>query len=120
KDPNSEYKNDIFTIYLNKLSVGTYVSSVDAFLLEQAYGITSATYKHHNVNWSYSTQNVDININDFGLQTGSLTIDSINTKAQYFEGAFEYDLFAPLSVNPNNTIAPVRIRNGYFQYIKYN
>lgn len=118
-EPNADFKTDTFTITLNKLATGTYISSVGGIVLDETYGVTTASYKHHNVNWAYSTQNIQIDANNFTLQTGSLNILSINDKAKYFEGDFEFDLYAPLNVNVNNVIPPVQIRNGYFQYIKY-
>jgi len=119
-DAISEFKTQTFTISLNKLAVGSYVSSVGNINSDDIYGFASASYKHHNVNWSYSTQNVKVNADNVTIQTGSLDILSINDKAKYFEGKFEFDLYAPLTVNENNSIAPVKVRNGYFQYIKYN
>jgi len=120
KDQAAQYKADTFTITLSKLEEGTYVSSIDAFDLEQGYGITSATFKHHNVNWLYSTQNIEPNVNNTSYQTGNLVIQSINNQAKYFQGEFEYNLYAPKTANPNNTIPPISIKNGYFQYIKFN
>lgn len=119
-NPESGYKKDTFTIQLNKLATGTYVSTVSGLVLDETYGIANASYKHHNVNWVYSTQNLEANINNAYLQLGSVNILSINDKAKYFEGDFEFDLYAPKAQNPNNTIPPVAIRKGYFQYVSYN
>ena len=122
------YKYDTFTLTFSKLATGNYISSIEDLLATDLVGITNSSYKISGKSWAYSTQNAELNfdsdnIQDYlnmNLQIGSLSIDSINDKAKYFEGGFQYDVYAPKNQNPNNTLAPIKIRNGYFQYIKFN
>nr|WP_297309681.1 hypothetical protein [uncultured Flavobacterium sp.] len=124
----ANYKYDTFSIVFNQIATGNYISSLGNMIVDESMGISSAAYTVSNRGWVYSTNNFDIaypgnpaDLINLNLQTGILSINSINEKAEYFEGNFNYDLYAPVTedFNPNNTIPPLRIKNGYFQYIKY-
>lgn len=122
-EEKEKFKYDTFTISFNKLATGNYISSLGNVVVDETLGVSNASYRQSGKNWVYSTDNLDIkpeitpNIN---LQTGILSILDINDKAQYFSGNFEFDTYPPKRENPNNTIPPVRIRSGFFQYLSYN
>lgn len=119
-DDLSDYKNQTFTVNIDKLATGTYTTNISTQMTEEVFGFCSAAIKLPNVEWLYSTTNLGLDLNNLGQNAGSLTILSINEKAKYFEGKFSFDLHAPKAQNPNNNIAPIKIANGYFQYVKYN
>lgn len=116
----TKFRYDTFTIAINKLATGTYLSKRTNAPADPFLGIASANYKLINKNWEYSTDNLENGNGTVIQETGSITISNINEKAQYFSGEFEFDMYAPKRENPNNTIAPIRVRNGSFEYIKYN
>lgn len=120
---SQKYKYDTFTINFNKLGTGNYISSLGNVVIDETLGVSNASYKQSGKNWAYSTDNLDldpITTPSVNLQTGNLVISDINDKAKYFGGEFQYDIYPPKRENPNNTIAPIRIRNGAFQYLRYN
>lgn len=126
-DSISNYKDESFTISLSKLATGSYISSFQNILSNETIGSSNATYKPTGQSWSYSTDNFNPEIAgsipdmyNANFETGNFTVYSINDKAKYFEGSFRFDLYAPKNQNPNNTIAPKRVRDGYLQYVKYD
>ena len=120
---SQKFRYDTFTINFSKLGTGNYISSLGNVVVDETLGISNATYRQSGKSWVYSTDNLDldpVNTPSVNLQTGNLIISDINDKAKYFGGEFEYDIYPPKRENPNNTVAPVRIRNGAFQYLKYD
>lgn len=122
-----KYKYDTFVIGFNKLATGNYISSLGNLIVDESLGFSTASYKYTNKTWYYSTDNLEINYTgnpadllNMNIQTGSLSIDNINEKAKYFGGNFSYDVYPPKNQNPNNSVPPIRIRNGFFQYIKFD
>lgn len=119
---SKKFKYDTFTINFSRLSPGNYISSLGNVVIDETLGVSNANYQQSGKNWSYSTDNLDLDpvtTPSVNLQTGNLVISDINDKAKYFGGEFEYDIYPPKRENPNNTVPPIRIRNGAFQYLKY-
>jgi len=119
-DAKEQFKKNIVSISFEKLEAGTYISQINTNPpINGIYSYSNASFKSHKNSWEFTTQNAVDYVKTSQYQTGSLNILSINDNAKYFEGKFEYELFAPIKINPNNIFPPLNIRNGYFQYLKY-